>query len=170
MLVQFSPAAGRAGHCRQTSLCMGSTRRVLTRQPEVCVPSHRVRRAFSLRSKRLGQPEAWRTLPWCGAPFPSAAPARSPAGRVSVSLQIGTGACLQCGRGWLLWGRVCPFPLPAASYLQRGWGGSSLEFLSPFILRNVGSVFWPVNFSSLSHSLKKLPPRLLSGHSGWSLP
>ena len=27
-LVQFSPAAGRAGHCRQTSLCVGSTPRV----------------------------------------------------------------------------------------------------------------------------------------------
>ena len=27
-LVQFSPAAGRAGRCRQMSLCVGSTRRV----------------------------------------------------------------------------------------------------------------------------------------------
>ena len=27
-LVQFSPAAGRAGRCRQTPLCVGSTRRV----------------------------------------------------------------------------------------------------------------------------------------------
>ena len=27
-LVQFSPATGRAGHCRQISLCVGSTRRV----------------------------------------------------------------------------------------------------------------------------------------------
>ena len=27
-LVQFSPAAGRAGRCRQGSLCVGSTRRV----------------------------------------------------------------------------------------------------------------------------------------------
>ena len=27
-LVQFSPAAGRAGRCRQISLCVGSTRRV----------------------------------------------------------------------------------------------------------------------------------------------
>ena len=26
-LVQFSPAAGRAGRCRQTSLCVGSIRR-----------------------------------------------------------------------------------------------------------------------------------------------
>ena len=28
-LVQFSPAAGRAGRCRQISLCVESTRRVL---------------------------------------------------------------------------------------------------------------------------------------------
>ena len=27
-LVQFSPAVGRAGRCRQISLCVGSTRRV----------------------------------------------------------------------------------------------------------------------------------------------
>ena len=27
-LVQFSPAVGRAGRCRQMSLCVGSTRRV----------------------------------------------------------------------------------------------------------------------------------------------
>ena len=28
-LVRFSPAAGRAGRCRQISLCVGSTHRVL---------------------------------------------------------------------------------------------------------------------------------------------
>ena len=33
-LVQFSPAAGRAGRCRQLSLCVGSTGRLLARQPE----------------------------------------------------------------------------------------------------------------------------------------
>ena len=49
-------------------------------------------------SQRLG-----RTFPGCSAPFPSAAPART-TGRVSGSLQIGTGACLLGGRGWLLWG------------------------------------------------------------------
>ena len=72
-LVQFSPAAGRAGRCRQMSLCVGSTRRVLARQPEVLAASPRVRRAFSLRSEQPGRPEAWRLLPWRGAPFPSAA-------------------------------------------------------------------------------------------------
>ena len=42
------------------------------RQPEAWVPSPRVRRAFSLRGKRLRQPEAWASSPWCGRPFPSA--------------------------------------------------------------------------------------------------
>ena len=32
---------------------------------------------------------------------------------------------MQFGRGGHLWGRVCPFPLPPASCLLRGWAGSS---------------------------------------------
>ena len=110
-LVQFSPAAGRAGRCRQMSLCVGSTRRVLA-----------------------GQPEAWHPLPGCGAPFPSAesgpgsqrlgalstgapcpsaAPARA-AGRVSGSLQTGTGACLPGGRSHpgFSGAEFAPFPSP----------------------------------------------------------
>ena len=67
------------------------------------VPSPQARRAFSLRGERPRQPEVWRLLPGHAAPFPSAAPACA-AGRVSGSLQIGTGACLPGGRGWLLWG------------------------------------------------------------------
>ena len=74
-LVQFSPAAGRAGRCRQMSLCVGSTRCVLARQPEVLAASPRVRRAFSLHGERPGEPKAWHTLPRCGAPFSSVGPA-----------------------------------------------------------------------------------------------
>ena len=169
-LVQFSPAAGRAGLCRQTSLCVGSTRRVpatlglprtgvsafpvCTAQAPGCSiwcrpclecgSSFRVllRNADSVAPafwafpslsgwdrQRLGHNLPWcgvpfpstasgpgsqglgRTLPGCGAPFPSATPARA-SGRVSGSLQTGTGACLPGGRGWLLRGWVCPFPLP----------------------------------------------------------
>ena len=45
------------------------------------------------------------------------------------------------------------FPLPSASYLRQGWAGppqasSSLQFLSPFVLRTAGGVFQPVNFLS----------------------
>ena len=166
-VVQFSPAIGRAGCCRQISLCVDSTHHVpatlglprtggsvvspstLRRLPAalygagpalsavpvfgystkarirlrprvvsspasavqaakgLCAFS-RVRRAFSLHSERLRQPEACgplpggsapfpsttcgsgsqrlvRPLPGCGAPFPSAAPTRA-AGRVSGSL------------------------------------------------------------------------------------
>ena len=58
------------------------------------------------------------------------------------------------------------FPLapPPASYLQWGWGGSSLEFLSPFVLRTAGGVFSPL----LSHSLKNLPPTALRAF--WPVP
>ena len=59
-----------------------------------------------------------------------------------------------------------PLAPPPASYLQRGWGGSSLEFLSPFVLRTAGSVFRPVNFL---HCYEKLPPTALRP-SGQSLP
>ena len=72
-LVQFSPAAGRGGRCRQMSLCVGSTHRVLAKQPAVLVPSPRVLRAFSLRGKRPRQPGVWRPLHGRAAPFPSAA-------------------------------------------------------------------------------------------------
>ena len=58
-------------------------------------------------------------------------------------------------------GLSLPLAPPPASFLQRGWGGSSLEFLSPLVLRTAGSLFRPVNFSLLSHSLKKLPPTAL---------
>ena len=71
--------------------------------PEVCARSPRVRRAFSLHGERPGQPGVWHPLHGRAVPFPSAALARA-AGRVSGSLQTGTGACLPGGRGWLLWG------------------------------------------------------------------
>ena len=135
-LVQFSPAAGRAGRCRQLSLCVGSTGRVLA-----------------------GQPEAWRSLHGRAETPPSAAPARA-AGRVSGSLQTGPGACLPGGRGWegvASLGLSFPLSPPPASYLQRGWGGSSLGFLSPFVLRTAGGVFRPVNFSLALPQFKKAP-------------
>ena len=124
-LVQFSPAAGRAGPCRRMSPCMGSTRRVPARQPAVLGASLRVLRAFSLRRERLGWPEAWRPLHGHAAPFPSTAPARA-AGQVSGSLQTGTG--LFAGwEGVASLGLSLPLSPPPASYLQQGWGGSSLE-------------------------------------------
>ena len=82
---------------------------------------------------------------------------------------------MQCGRGCRLWDRVCPFPLPPASYLRWGWAGppqasSSLEFLSPFVLLMAGSVFWLVNFLSCYPTVLKSSLQLLSGPSAQSLP
>ena len=122
-LVQFSPAAGRAGRCRQMSLCVGSTLRVLGKQPAVLGASPHARRAFSLRG-------------------PSA---RCRSGlRKSLDRNRGLFA------GWegvASLGLSLPLVPPPASYLQRGWGGSSLGFLSLFVLRTVGGVFRPVSFS-----------------------
>ena len=132
-LVQFSPAAGRAGRCRQMSLCVGSTGRVLARQPADLAPSPRVRRAFSLRGERPGQPEVWRPLHGSAAPLPSAAPARRQSG---LRKSLDRNRSLFAGwEGVASLGLSLPLSPPPDSYLQRGWGGSSLEFLSPFVLR-----------------------------------
>ena len=130
-LVQLSPAAGRAGRCRQMSLCVGSTRCVPARQP-VLEASLRVWCTFSLSGERLRQPEVWSPLHGRAAPFPSAAPARP--GRVSGSLQTGPGACLPGGRGWLLWS----FSVPLFCEPPAVCSGQSIFLL-------------------LSHSLKKSP-------------
>ena len=53
-------------------------------------------------------------------------------------------------------GLSLPLAPPRASYLQRGWGGSSLEFLSPFVLRTAGGVFQLVNFSLALPQFKKI--------------
>ena len=58
-------------------------------------------------------------------------------------------------------GLSLPLAPPPASFLQRGWGGSSLEFLSPFVLRTAGGVFQPVNFSAHPQFKKSLPPTAL---------
>ena len=53
-------------------------------------------------------------------------------------------------------GLSLPLSPPPASYLQRGSGGSSLEFFSPFVLRTAGGVFRPVNFSFALPQFKKI--------------
>ena len=154
-------------------------------RPEVCVRSPRVRRAFSLCGERPGQPEAWRPPHWCAEPFPSAA--SGPGGQKLGALSTGSprlfppqpqrtppvgsqevfrqepGPVCSVGGGGFSGAEFAPFPLPAASYLQRGWSGSSLEFLSPFVLQTAGGVFRPVNFSSLSPTLKKAPSSCSQG-------
>ena len=126
-LDQFSPAAGRAGRCRQMSLCVGSTRRALARQPR--------RAAWAARGLRA-------------LPFPSAAPARHR--RSGLRKSSDRNPRLFAGwEGVASLGLSLPLGPPPASFLQRGWAGSSLGFLSPFVLRTAGGVFQPVNFSAL---------------------
>ena len=128
-LVQFSPGAGRAGLCRELSLCVGSLRRVLARQPE-----------------------AWCPLHGRAAPPPSTASAS----RRRKSSDRNRGR-LAGWEGVASLGLSLPLSPPPASFLQRGWGGSSLEFLSPFVLRTAGGVFRPVNFSLALPQFKKNP-------------
>ena len=127
-LVQFSPAAGRAGLCRQMSPCVGSSRHVLAKQPAVLGTSPRVLRTFSLRgegpgSQRLGWP-----LPGCGAPFAQAArglsalspgalrlfpprPQHAPVGSQEVFRQDPGPVCL-VGGGGFSGAEFAPFPSP----------------------------------------------------------
>ena len=101
---------GRAGLCRQMSLCVGSTRRVLARQPAVLAPSPRVLRTFSLRGERPGQPEVWCSLHRRAAPFPSVAPAL--AGRVSEVFRQERGPVCRVGGGGFSGAEFSPFPSP----------------------------------------------------------
>ena len=138
-LAQFSPAAGRAGRCRQMSLCVGSTRRALARQP---------RRAARAARGLVPSPQAACLLP----PRPQRA---LPVGSQEV-LRQEPGPVCRVGGGGFSGAEFAPCPSPA-SFLQRGWGGSSLEFLSPFVLRTAGGVFWPVNFFLALPQFKKAP-------------
>ena len=103
-------------------------------QPEVCRRSPRARCAFSLRG-----PSARR---WWG-----------------LRKSLDRNPRLFAGwEGVASLGLSLPLAPPPASHLQRGWAGSSLEFLSPFVLRTAGGVFQPVNFSALPQFKKSLPP------------
>ena len=130
-LVQFSPAAGRAGRCRQITLCMESTRRVpatlglprtgvsvgvcafpvYTAQAPGCSiwsgPCTECGSSFRVLHKSLdsvvpafcafpglsgsGSQGLGRTLPGCGTPFPSAAPARPAQSGLRKSLERNRG-------------------------------------------------------------------------------
>ena len=98
---------------------------------------------------------------------------RSPSARRRSGLRKSLDRNRGLSAGWegvISLGLSLPLSPPPASYLQRGWGGSSLEFLSPFVLRTAGGVFRPVNFSLSLPQFKKISLRLLSGPSGRSLP
>ena len=227
-LVQFSPATGRAGRCRQTSLCVGSTRRVPATRglPRTGVSVLSPSALLRLPAALYGAGPALSAVPGFGSSTDSVAPAflcLPPASAVQAARGLGAlslgavrlfppwpqhalpVACVcseELARSWALarpsqqrmstiqnlrnsldrnrglfavregvasLELSLPLPPPSASFLQRGWAGSSLEFLSPFVLRTAGSVSRPVNFSLLSHSLKELPPTALRAF-GRSLP
>ena len=143
------------GCCTWSGPCVecSSSFRVLHNSTDLVAPACCVFPSLSgSGGQRLGH-----SLPWCGAPFPSAAPARA-AGRVSGSLQTGTGPVCRVGGGGFSGAEFAPFtsPLPPTS---SGDGPALLWSFS--VLRTAGSVFGLVNFSLLSHSLKKLPPTAL---------
>ena len=118
-----------------------------------------------------GSQQFWRPLPGCCAPFPSAASGsgsqrlgapslRGPSARRRSGLRKSSDKNRGLFAGWegvASLGLSSPLSPPPASYLQRGWGGSSLEFLSPFVLRTAGGVFRPVNPSLALPQFKKSP-------------
>ena len=113
----------------------------------------RARCAFSLCGKRPGQPEVWGSL------VRRAFSLRGPSARRRSGLRKSSdrNRGLFAGReGVASLGLSLPLSPPPASYLQWGWGGSSLEFLSPFVLRTAGGVFRPVNFSLALPQFKKI--------------
>ena len=170
-LVQFSPAAGRAGRCRQKSLCVGGTRRVPARQPALLGASPRVLRAFSLRGERPGQLGVWRPFPPRRAARAARGLALSPRAHRAFSLR-GPSARRRLGlrkssdrtrglfAGWegaASLGLSFPFPLPlpptssgdGAALL---WSFSVPLFCKPPSVSSGWLIFLLVNFSSLSHS------------------
>ena len=103
------------------------------RQPEAWAPSPRILRAFSLTGERPRQPEAWAPSPQVLRAFSLHGPRARRWSGLRKSLDRNRG--LFAGwEGVASLGLSLPLPLPPASYLQRGWAGSSLEFLSPFVL------------------------------------
>ena len=139
-----------------------------------------------------GNQQFWPPLPGCCAPFLSEGAAwaarglaPSPRAQCAFSLRGPSARPRRSGlrksldrnpRLFAGWERVAslglslPLAPPPASFLQRGWGSSSLEFLNPSVLRTAGGVFQPVNFSLTLPQFKKASLRLLSGPSGRSSP
>ena len=80
------------------------------------------------------------TRPRCSAPFPL----RGPSTRRRSGLRKSSDRNRGRFAGWegvASLGLSLPLSPSPASFLQWGWGGSSLEFLSPFVLQTAGGVF-----------------------------
>ena len=135
-LVQFSPAAGRAGRCRQMSLCVGSTlwpgsHGERPGQPHVCAPCllpPRPQRAPMVWSQEVFRQEPGPVCRVGGGGFSGAEFARCPS------------PCLLTPAG-----------------IGRFFSGVS----QPLCFANRRGVFLPVNFSTLPQFKKSLPPTAL---------
>ena len=155
-LVQFSPAAGRAGRCRQKSLCVGSSRRVLAKQLQF-----------------------WGPLPGCGVPFPSAASgpgsqrlgapswaprapslrglSAPPSGLTPGVFRQDPGPVCRVGGGGFSGAEFAPFPSPLPPS-SSGVGAALLwSFSVPLFCQPPAVCSGQLIFPSLSHSLKKSP-------------
>ena len=167
-LDQFSPAAGRAGRCRQMSLCVGSTRRALARQPAVLAPSPRVLHAFSLHGERPRQPGVCtHSTPGAVRLFPPRPQRAPPVGSQEVFRQKPGPVC-RVGGGGFSGAEFAPCPSPCL--LPPAGMGRLFSGVSQPVLQTASGVFLPVNFSLALPQFKKISLRLLSGPSGWSLP
>ena len=95
---------------------------------------------------RLFPPQRAARAAWGLAPSPRAHHAfslRGPSARRRSGLRKSLDRSRGLFAGWegvASLGLSLPLAPPPASYLQWGWGGSSLEFLSPFVLRTAGGV------------------------------
>ena len=103
------------------------------RQPEVCVASPWVRRAFSLCSPRARR--------WLG---------------LRKSLDRNRGPVCSVGLGDFSGAEIAPFPYPLPPTSSRD-GPALLWSFSVPLFCEPPAVFGMINFSLLSHSLKKLP-------------
>ena len=135
---------------------------------------------FPIPSSSGSQELDWHTLPRCSAPSPLCGPSLSfrthqsgacalclflelasshnpPSGcwpsRISGSLWLETGGLFAVWKGVPSLGPSLPLSPPPClwqGWADLQWASSSLELLSPFVLRTVSSVFRLVNFLSLS--------------------
>ena len=130
------------------------------------------------RPERFWQPEAWRPLPGCGTPFPSAAsgpgsqrfsalspdathlfppqPQCAPLVRSQEVFRLEPGPVCRVGGGGFSGAEFAPCPSPCL-LPPAGMGRLSSGVSHSLFFQTAGSVFGPVNFSLLSHSLKKAP-------------
>ena len=118
--------------------------------------SPRVWHVISLRGEWPRQPEAWVHSPRMRRAFSLRGPSARRRSGLRKSLDRNRGL-FAVWEGVASLGLSLPLAPPPASFLQRGWAGSSLEFLRAIVLRTAGGVFQPVNFFLAVPQFKRAP-------------